>query len=498
MATNQDIVNTLRELIDLQKGYSNAVKETSKELTAQERIAKRRNEKAEEYNTRLGKTIATLTAVDGKMGKFKRFSYGFLPKGFFRAMNATASSLESIDIAVGRVRKGIEKTSKIKSLFGRTMTMGFKDFDKMGSQIRAAQTAQETYYGRSTSAAFNRRGRQYYMTPDAAERQMIGRQKAEKTLRRKRALEVGGMITGIRKREEPLSLQNMKKAAVKFYEGIKNTDWGKIINLTKKYVIRAAILFTGVVFRAVGIVVLLYMLFKGFWPQIKESVMAAWEAIKQVGMIALAGLNMVWEGLKGVWNAFFGDGDLVSLIDSLLTIAGGLLIFAGGLVITALTAGLVLLGGLLMETGARLLTFLGNFFSKTGSLVNKIATTIAAILGVVMFIVSGAWAAVIAAAIGYYVAKKFAGFLGFHADGGTVTSPLQIVGERGPEIAALPRGTKVMTNTQSKNMVGGNTFNITINARDTSDAELRRVADKIGQMINGKINRTTSSRTLGA
>ena len=48
-------------------------------------------------------------------------------------------------------------------------------------------------------------------------------------------------------------------------------------------------------------------------------------------------------------------------------------------------------------------------------------------------------------------------------------------------------------------MVGGavtNNFNITINAKDTSDGELRRIADKIGQMVSSKINRSTSSSTM--
>ena len=41
-----------------------------------------------------------------------------------------------------------------------------------------------------------------------------------------------------------------------------------------------------------------------------------------------------------------------------------------------------------------------------------------------------------------------------------------------------------------------NVFNITINARDTSDAELRRIANKIGSMVNNSVNRSTASRTL--
>lgn len=85
----------------------------------------------------------------------------------------------------------------------------------------------------------------------------------------------------------------------------------------------------------------------------------------------------------------------------------------------------------------------------------------------------------------------------FRATGGIVNENLTVVGENGAELVSLPTGSKVHTNTQSKRMMGNsNTFNITINARDTSDAELRRIANKIGSMVNNSINRTTASRTL--
>ena len=96
--------------------------------------------------------------------------------------------------------------------------------------------------------------------------------------------------------------------------------------------------------------------------------------------------------------------------------------------------------------------------------------------------------------------KKVSGDLPFFANGGVSAGGMAVVGERGPELVNLPKGSRVHSNRDSKKMVassGGNTINITINARDTSDAELRRIADKIGNMVNNKINRRTSSRTLG-
>lgn len=96
--------------------------------------------------------------------------------------------------------------------------------------------------------------------------------------------------------------------------------------------------------------------------------------------------------------------------------------------------------------------------------------------------------------------RKIFDKLPFMANGGVSQGGLTVVGERGPELVNLPAGSRVHSNSDSRRMVsntGGNTINITINARDTSDAELRRIADKIGNMVNNKINRRTSSRTLG-
>jgi hypothetical protein len=96
--------------------------------------------------------------------------------------------------------------------------------------------------------------------------------------------------------------------------------------------------------------------------------------------------------------------------------------------------------------------------------------------------------------------RKIFDKLPFMANGGVSQGGLTVVGERGPELINLPAGSRVHSNSDSRRMVsntGGNTINITINARDTTDAELRRIADKIGNMVNNKINRRTSSRTLG-
>ena len=85
------------------------------------------------------------------------------------------------------------------------------------------------------------------------------------------------------------------------------------------------------------------------------------------------------------------------------------------------------------------------------------------------------------------------------ADGGTVKGGLSLVGEKGPELVNLPRGSKVYSNSKSKQMIGGNTTNnISVNVQGrvgASDQEIRDIAKKVGIQINREINRTTSSAT---
>ena len=84
------------------------------------------------------------------------------------------------------------------------------------------------------------------------------------------------------------------------------------------------------------------------------------------------------------------------------------------------------------------------------------------------------------------------------AKGGVSSGGMALVGEEGPELVNLSGGSKVFTNSASKKMMGSvtNNFNITVNAKDTSDAEMRRMAEQLGKMIGNKMNRMTSARGL--
>ena len=93
------------------------------------------------------------------------------------------------------------------------------------------------------------------------------------------------------------------------------------------------------------------------------------------------------------------------------------------------------------------------------------------------------------------IIKKVEKLFDFFHTGGTATGGMSVVGERGPELVKLPIGSRVKNNHVSKRTAssnrGGNTINITINAKDTSDAEMRRIAEKVGRLVNNNINRNT-------
>jgi hypothetical protein len=85
--------------------------------------------------------------------------------------------------------------------------------------------------------------------------------------------------------------------------------------------------------------------------------------------------------------------------------------------------------------------------------------------------------------------------------GGVSDGRMTVVGEGGRELMFMPKGGRIVSNAETEKIIGNkqpttNNFNITINAKDSSQTEMRRIADMIGRDIAAKINRTTSSSTL--
>ena len=84
------------------------------------------------------------------------------------------------------------------------------------------------------------------------------------------------------------------------------------------------------------------------------------------------------------------------------------------------------------------------------------------------------------------------------AEGGiTNKSGTFLVGEKGPELIDLPKGTTVHNNSDTRKMTG-NTINVHVNGRvGANDQEIRDIARKVGRLVSQEINRTTASSTRG-
>lgn len=210
------------------------------------------------------------------------------------------------------------------------------------------------------------------------------------------------------------------------------------------------------------------------------------------------------EGVQLVKKAFGKDGDLLDLLEGLLLIGAGILATA----VVALGAAVIAILYTLYEAARK---YLKDEFQKAKaegkSGFMRIVKIFLVVAAAIALLVTFGWVPLLAAAMGAAVIKAFRRRKDQKegqamARGGLVTSNLQLVGEEGPELVSIPQGSRVRTASQTRAALANNNqtvnnFNITINAKDTSRAEMRRIADEIGKMVNSKINRSVSSRTLG-
>ena len=242
------------------------------------------------------------------------------------------------------------------------------------------------------------------------------------------------------------------------------------------------------------------------------------DLVKLVGGAILNNLVLVFKMI----GALLG-GDIYTFIDYALEFVDGLLIIGLGLIGILLYGAVGIASGLFYSaldtiwsyfTGYIPMLFGGEAGSFTKA-VNKILLKALMVFAVVYaakhlaiqlmsFVVMKGFALLLPAlliaagiAVVVFLIKKISGF--FFSDGGVTQGGLSVVGEKGPELVTLPKGSRVHSNKDSAAMIGGktsnvvNNVNVTINAKDTSDAELRRIADQVGNMITNKINRSVSS-----
>jgi len=224
------------------------------------------------------------------------------------------------------------------------------------------------------------------------------------------------------------------------------------------------------------------------------------------GLIMIgSGIGRVMDGATMMYDAIFGDGTLTDLIDGFLESMNGLLDIFGGIllilfspILGAIETKLGDYGKNIEEKVTAVINLFGFVLVSLGVIVATFALIVAlfsssiTILAALPVIIGS----LLIAAIGLFLMK-----INPFANGGVTKSGLSLVGERGPELVRLPKGSRVHSNQESRKMVssGGNNITVNINGRvGSSDSELRIIAQKVGKMINKEINRTTSSRSLGA
>ena len=229
------------------------------------------------------------------------------------------------------------------------------------------------------------------------------------------------------------------------------------------------------------------------------------EVIKITYNLALAAAKIGFAVLVGLFYTlidfidyfFFQEGWKV-VLPALLKV-GGILLTAY-FVKWAAGQALLLLGIYALPIGMAIVVAAAvvALYKKLEPMSNGVKILLGAVLLIVGFFLGG-WVVLIGVAIGLIVSAFADRFKFFSkATGGTSHGGLTMVGERGPELLNLPAGAQVKTNSQTNRMMGGTTVNnyITINAKDTSKAEMRRIATELGNMINTKMNRTGTTRTM--
>tara|TARA_R100000734_G_C3319076_1_gene114218 strand:- start:4838 stop:7660 length:2823 start_codon:yes stop_codon:yes gene_type:complete len=262
-------------------------------------------------------------------------------------------------------------------------------------------------------------------------------------------------------------------------------------------------------------------LVKLFGPIIKETIASIITVISPIIGFIIGAASMVFEGIKSIFNAFFGDGTFEDAIDGLIKIGLGLLGMAIGLIGVVLGAlGTLILAGV-GSLFKRALGFLKGMLKNTKAFLKGMAV-ILGIAATIVALIMGA-PVLFALAIGVavfkgfsilikpitkaikYIKKKFKDFLDIlpFAEGGTVSKTgMQLVGEKGPELVSLPKGSRVHTNSSSRKMLAGggtsntNNINVTINAKDTSRAEMDRIAKEVSRTITNSIQRQNNTSNL--
>ena len=494
--------------------------------------------KAEYLAQFLTSTREELKLFGVEVASVRKFMYGFLPPGTFRLVNKFASTLNFIGGTMRTLKADAEGTGNIL-----TTTLFSGTIDKKGlRRLKERRKDLTTKIGKTKSE--KEKQEKLMKDPslsqldrDAAKKQFEYLEGIEKELREERkkgdakikkqgnflakqlnkGFGISIPILNLQKYAEKgleyneRITQGYEKFIEKQDEIIKNannryTKGQQFQARIKKFVVQVS--------RFLLMASMYILLFSFLFIFIKKFFEANSERIKEFyGIVSgifewLLGtvVNGVIDTISGISTVISGltEGKVGKVFDGVIEIVWGLLQILGGVVGTLFAGALSVIGALVYSLGVGFLEWSkgileGKGFKMLGDIVALLIAaklllfTISLLPVSLPFIIVAALGVVIFAAV-----RKIISAIPGMAEGGVSAGGLTIVGEKGPELVNLPKGSRVHSNADSRKMTGStvNNFNITINAKDSSKAEMRRMADEIGRMISSKINRSTSSSTF--
>jgi len=509
MATTHQKLNDLMDIqskmLGIMKNLTPVIEAQAKAMDSLGKSSKEAEEDVGRVETRLGRFIQnTIRAQTGFKGGMHRILYGV--DGYFRFKNALDTTLSFIDARLIRPLSGLGK-KKDGGVLGRMMF-------GLGGSYRKTQQQASSFFS---------------IIDEQLEHSVVG---MAKMLDSNYKSPVQRGVAGAKEK-----LLNSK--AIKFYKmqnkmkvfnnflSAKGKGLGKIIMSSLKALGTMALMamkyFIIIGLALTGVFVLVKLLKKAGLDgeKLKEIGIGMFNIVEHFGRKIYENLETMYEGLYLIYNSIFGDGGFPELLEGYFMLIGGFLGVLWNLFLAVAIpiyyAGIEILKTVITNLSSKGKDFFVdnlaepiykviNFMQKVLFILSLVALVIGGIIG----LAAGGWAVALAGfagIVGVAIADAIKDAIGnklklpFMANGGLSKGGLTVVGERGPELVRLPNGSRVHSNSESKRMMSGGGHNITVNVQGrigASDSELRQIAQKVGQMINKEINRTTSSRGLGA
>ena len=536
-----ELMQKTKPLVDTTK----AIKEQANAYDSVAKSSKKATKETKETQSWLGKLIGDnksglLRNQTGGVGFIHRMMYGV--SGYFILKNRVDGILSGVDKYIVRPLSGLKGEDGKQGILGKMFFGIGGSYRKTQEQIKSisgvatgvmssvAAAAVETALYAVTEGGVNV-GKNMDMGGFARTGKDDGivTRGAKKVTEKVKSITGFNMAQKFHKKVVKFLKEDDKRKKVmdklkKFKDKLKEKG-AAIINKLKTYLFVAVTLFVivlKVVVVAFIVLVVIFLIVKllkagGMTAEKGMDIMKTFKSdVIKYATDLYVGLTTMKSGFMGIWDAVFGGGSLTDLFDSFLVVMEGIFATVSALLLLLIMPLLNAAKEILVVMADGLREEIRTFLEKAGaqlefiSIILKIIGVIGLAIGVVMIILGGpivtAIGAVVAVVAGIgLVIGMLIDWINPFAEGGVTKQGMSLVGEKGPELVRLPTGSRVHSNQESKQMmsggVSGNTNNITVNVQGrigASDSELRLIAQKVGQMINKEINRTTSSRGLGA